>query len=383
VLRVGSLFSGIGGFDLGFERAGMRTVWFCEQDPYRRAVLARHWPGVPIYEDVRDLVADPERSGFMGARGNQREHALSRQDGREPAVVERIARQGHSAGDLSVPVPPIDLLCGGFPCQDISLAGRGAGIEGERSSLWFEFARLIRGLEPRWVVVENVPALTSRGLDRVLRDLAESGYDAEWDCLPASAFGAPHRRDRIWIVAYPNGTRSQGHGRPSERAREVVTAASGAAGGAIMADSASEGRGSPGSASETLLEPGAIERSTRRRGGLTGDVAHSSRDAEAGTEPTPWTLGERTRATGESATDEGRTTDDPDSRRHGPPEEGIWTRRDGTLGSGWWLSEPNVGRVADGIPSRVDRLAALGDSLVPQIAEWIGRRIMDYESRNQ
>jgi hypothetical protein len=102
-----------------------------------------------------------------------------------------------------VPVPYVDVLCGGFPCQDISLAGRGAGLAGERSGLWREFARLIGELRPRYVIVENVPALTSRGLDVVLADLAACGFDAEWDHLPASAFGAPHRRDRIWLVAYP------------------------------------------------------------------------------------------------------------------------------------------------------------------------------------
>jgi site-specific DNA-cytosine methylase len=112
--------------------------------------------------------------------------------------------------DVPVPVPYVDVLCGGFPCQDISLAGRGAGLAGERSGLWREFARLIGELRPRYVIVENVPALTSRGLDVVLADLAACGFDAEWDHLPASAFGAPHRRDRIWLVAYPGGPGNSG-----------------------------------------------------------------------------------------------------------------------------------------------------------------------------
>src|SRR5215831_9611163 len=113
MLTVGSLFSGIGGFDLGLERAGLRTAWFCESDPYCRRVLAKHWPGVPIHPDVR------------GLRG--------------------------------VDVEPVDILCGGFPCTDLSVAGRGAGLTSERSGLWFEFGRLIRELRPRYVVVENVP----------------------------------------------------------------------------------------------------------------------------------------------------------------------------------------------------------------------------------
>ena len=162
-LRVLDLFSGIGGFSLGLERAGgFETVAFCEIEPYCRRVLKKHWPDVPCYEDVRTLTAD-----------------TLRRDG--------IA---------------VDVICGGFPCQDISFAGKGAGLAGERSGLWFEYARLIGELRPRFVIVENVGALLSRGLDAVLGTLAALGYDAEWDCIPASAVGAPHVRDRVWIVAY-------------------------------------------------------------------------------------------------------------------------------------------------------------------------------------
>jgi DNA (cytosine-5)-methyltransferase 1 len=158
-MNVGSLFSGIGGFDLGFERAGMRTAWFCEQDEFCKRVLDKHWPGVPCYPDITQLRASD--------------------------------------------VEPVDVLCGGFPCQDISLAGKGAGITGARSGLWSEYARLVGELRPRYVVVENVPALRKRGLEKVLADLMALGYDAEWDGISASAVGAPHKRDRIWIVAYP------------------------------------------------------------------------------------------------------------------------------------------------------------------------------------
>lgn len=159
-LKVLDLFSGIGGFSLGLERAGMQTVAFCEIDPFCRTVLKKHWPDVPIYEDVRTL------------------------NGREIAA---------------------DVICGGFPCQDISAAGLGLGLEGERSGLWREYARLVSELRPRFVIVENVAALAYRGLLRVLGDLADIGYDAEWHCIPASAVGAPHLRERFWIVAYPGG----------------------------------------------------------------------------------------------------------------------------------------------------------------------------------
>jgi len=165
-MRVLDLFSGIGGFSLGLERAGMKTVAFCEIDPYCRKVLAKHWPEVPCYDDIRTLTA------------------------------ERLAADGIA----------VDLICGGFPCQDISVAGRGAGLDGERSGLWSEYARLIGELRPRFVIVENVSALLARGMGRVLGDLAALGYDAEWHCIPASHVGAPHDRDRIWLVAYPIGS---------------------------------------------------------------------------------------------------------------------------------------------------------------------------------
>ena len=166
-LRVLDLFSGIGGFSLGLERAGMRTVAFCEIDPYCRAVLRKHWPEVPIHEDVRKLT--------------------------------------------DADVGPVDVICGGFPCQDISQANIGGlGLDGQRSGLWREFARLIGEIRPRYALVENVAALTFRGLLDVLGDLAEIGFDAEWHCIRASAVGLPHGRERIWIVAYPAQERREG-----------------------------------------------------------------------------------------------------------------------------------------------------------------------------
>lgn len=158
-MRVLDLFSGIGGFSLGLERAGMTTVAFCEIDPFCRRVLAKHWPDVPCHEDV--------------------------------STREFIEGEA-------------DVVCGGFPCQDISYAGEGAGLAGARSGLWRELVRAIRLVRPLYAIVENVAALLDRGMGVVLGDLAEIGYDAEWDCISACSLGATHMRRRVFIVAHPN-----------------------------------------------------------------------------------------------------------------------------------------------------------------------------------
>lgn len=170
-MNVLDLFSGIGGLSLGLERAGMRAVAFCEREPYAARVLRHRWPGVPVYDDVCTLTAD------------------------------RLAADG---------VPPPSVIAGGFPCQDISFAGSGAGLAGERSGLWREFARLIGELRPSYVLVENVAALLDRGIGDVLGDLARIGYDAEWSVVSACSMGAPHVRRRVFIVAYPDSI----YGRP-------------------------------------------------------------------------------------------------------------------------------------------------------------------------
>ena len=266
-MKVLDLFSGIGGFSLGLERAGMTTVAFCEIDKKAQQVLRKHWPNVPIFEDVCTLTKE-----LLDERGIT-----------------------------------IDVICGGFPCQDISLAGKGAGIEGERSGLWTEYARIISELRPKFVIVENVSALLSRGLDRVLGDLAEIGYDAEWHCIPASAVGAPHRRDRIWIVAYPNANSI--HGRSKSQFPDN-------SGGEKICD---------------------------EFGGLRSNVADALRE---GLER-QWQI-----ACGASAEHE-------------------------NVGNAcWWAVEPDVGRVAHGVPARVDRLRQLGNAVIPQIPEMIGRAIM-------
>ena len=284
MLKVLDLFSGIGGFSLGLERTGgFETVAFCEIEPFPRKVLARHWPEVPIYDDVRTLTA------------------------------ERLAADGIA----------VDVICGGFPCQDISLAGNGAGLDGERSGLWSEIARLVSELGPRYVIVENVAALLGRGLDRVLRDLAAVGYDAEWHCVPASALGAHHRRDRIWIVAYPRhgaGARSEARERGVEGRQPVQQ---------------KDGRESANplvECGQTMADPASFGHS--RQGVLT-----------------QWCRSEANGA-----------------------REAAYALSGGQLSQ--WCAEPDVGRVANGVPDRAHRLKALGNAVVPQIPEMIGRAIL-------
>lgn len=166
-MRIGSLFSGIGGLDLGLEWAGVgHTVWQVERDPWARSILAKHWPDIPRYDDVRTVTRDS--------------------------------------------ASPIEVLCGGFPCQDLSFAGKGTGINGARSGLFFELMRIADDMGPRFIVLENVSAILTRGLDVVLGRLAESGYDAWWDCIPASACGAAHRRERWFLVGYTGRRRAKG-----------------------------------------------------------------------------------------------------------------------------------------------------------------------------
>jgi len=273
-MNVLDLFSGIGGFSLGLERAGMRTVAFCEIEPYCRAVLAKHWPGVPIYPDVRELNA------------------------------ERLRSDGVT----------VDVICGGFPCQDVSVAGNRAGLAGARSGLWREYSRLIREIGPQFVIVENTPGLLSLGMGDVLGDLAAIGYDAEWHCIPASAVGAPHLRDRVWIISYPNQNRALVQRRDRNRHD-------------------AEWHEAPQIQEREDLEPGSECASTV-------DGAYSDDQ---------WEL--------------------QPQRRIGD----IWR----WLGnSDWWTIEPDVGRMAYGVPAGAQRIAALGNAVVPQIPEIIGRAIM-------
>jgi DNA (cytosine-5)-methyltransferase 1 len=241
-MTFGSLFAGIGGLDLGLERAGMECKWQVEIDDYCRRVLAKHWPDVQRHGDIRDVGR----------------HNLAH----------------------------VDLVCGGFPCQDISFArGAGAkGLDGDKSGLFFELMRVVREIRPRFVLLENVPALLVRGMGRVLGELAACGFDAEWDCIPAGAFGAHFRGDRVFVFASY-------------------------------------------SSADCLR---------RRR--------EWSKETQQGTRKT-W------------STDEFARLVERELRLCVPTRRGD--------------------RVRDGVPRRLDRLRGLGNAVVPQVAEWIGRRILE------
>ena len=310
-MKVLDLFSGIGGFSLGLEKAGFETVAFCEIDKKARIVLSKHWPDVAIFDDVTTL------------------------------TKEKLDEHGIS----------VDVICGGFPCQDLSVAGKGAGLEGSRSGLWFEFHRLIKEIRPSWVIVENVSVLRSRGLDRVLRSLAEIGYDAEWHCIPASAVGAHHQRDRIWIVAYPGdeGLRSCGRGDGIEfnkqnKGWDNIENRSGADAGVASFRK-------PPDLEKDVAHPTGRRRESLSNGNTKpNNVIASSHLADTMRKrlERQWEISGRTGEEQQDASD-----------------------------SCWWEVEPDVGRVAHGIPGRVDRLKQLGNAVVPQIPELIGRAIMD------
>ena len=295
-MRILDLFSGIGGFALGLESVGMQTVAFCESDGYARRVLRRHWPDVWLYEDMRTLSA------------------------------KRLKADG---------ITGIDLICGGFPCQDISCAGKGAGIEGSRSGLWSEYARLIREVRPRWVIAENVPALRSRGADKVLGDLEAAGYSAWPLVVGALHAGAPHQRSRVWIVAHAENIRCEVNDREQGNGQQ---------------------KGSDRPINGAKLQCVSLRSRC--------DVPHAT----------------------QQRCEEGRElrSDKPAKRASGPgplantPRHGHHKLRLGSTRCGW-LPEPDVCRVAYGVPARVDQLRCLGNAVVPQVVAMIGQAILDAE----
>lgn len=322
------LFAGAGGGILGGMLLGHTPVCAVEIEPYPRSVLLQRQrdgilPRFPIWDDVTTFDGKPWRG---------------------------IA----------------DVVCGGFPCQDISAAGRGAGIEGARSGLWCEFARVVREVVPRFVFVENSPMLTSRGLGRVLGDLAAMGYDAEWCVLGADDAGAPHRRKRIWILAYARHMQRR-DGAISDEAQPATIAGRGEVAAAKGRESgkskAGNGRESVGRGSQEInvadsAEPG-LEGSSERRSLVESCGGHwrATEPSEGGGEvgdtmrrgqPRPW---------------QSWYASDPAEDEEGEADQSFNER----VGYVWGI-ESRLGRVAHGVANRMDRLKSIGNGQVPSVA---------------
>jgi len=274
-LTVGSLFSGIGGIDLGLERAGMTVKWQSEIDPYACEVLKKHWPDIPNLGDIKTV-------------------------------------------DWST-VEPVDLIAGGYPCQPFSTAGKRQG-ENDLRHLWPYFRDAISAIRPRFALLENVRGHLTMGGTTVIGDLTQIGYDCEWQVVSAASVGAPHRRDRIIIVAYPQG-----------ECGDVVNDYSGSSmGPKTMQQSRNDSR--PKNVADTY---NAGNRTPQLETVKDWQKIEQRRQIFSFAEP---------------------------GRFCGIPN--------------WWEVEPNMGRMANGVPSRVDRLRGLGNAVVPQVAEYVGRLIL-------
>ncbi len=391
-MNAGSLFSGIGGLDLGLARAGFRHLAFCESDPYRRDVLRARWPGVPVWDDVRDVGAELAGTRGGGAAGTG--HVG------EPA----------SSGGREQPVVSVDLLCGGFPCQDLSVAGQRRGLmhQGGRSNLFFEFARIAESLRPRWVLVENVPGLLSsnggRDFGTVLGTLADIGYGVAWRVLDSRYFGVPQRRRRVFIV----GAVADGDPRAAaERAGEVLAVGSrcpghppqGTEAGQDIAGTLGGGAGERGWAQDT--ERMTFVASLTGRQGRNGDGSEETFIAAPlshGSNPNSNMAGRRREddenlvASGFYAT--GGTHGLHGERDTSPPVKvgtglGVGSVNAVQAGASVRRLTPTECERLQGLPdgwtdlggtADSKRYAALGDAVTVNVAEWIGRRLARSDS---
>jgi DNA (cytosine-5)-methyltransferase 1 len=324
-MKVLDLFSGIGGFSIGLEKAGFETVAFCEIEEYPRAVLKRHWPDIPIYGDVRELTGKQLRA-----------------DGIIP-----------------------DVIVGGYPCQPFSLAGDRRGEEDDRH-LWPEVRRLVKEIRPAWCIFENVAGHITMGIDEVLSDLEAENYSTRPFVIPACGVDAPHRRDRVWIVAHTQINRNRRTSRQGEEANGEVSKRDDSG----VADQSSE-------VFTTLAysnrNDGRRERSTEPQGRDTRlEHGGSSERQPIGQsdEDVAYTDGERRC---------GRDTQRQDAEDVGQSSK---HKRNNSRRMETWKPEPSVGRVVNGLPNRTHRIKALGNAVVPQIPEVIGNIIMQIEGNN-
>ena len=304
-LKVLDLFSGIGGFSLGLERAGMETVAFCEIDDSCRRVLKKHWPKIPIFRDIKTL---------------SKTHIYSGED--------YIGQ-----GTTQIHFKDIDVICGGFPCTDISIAGLKEGLKGEKSGLWKEYKRLIEEIKPRYAIIENVANLRSQGLIEVIQDLWKIGYVGEWHIISARSIGACHLRERIWIVAHPCSERRQ-----------------------QKSESSHGDEKKNGEKKNNLIKCNGKSNVKRTISRDVADPAHS----------------DYFRLWKAFATEK---------------EKSQWWSKATSSFRNWWQVKSPICRVDDGLfkgldKNRKERIKQLGNAVLPQIPELIGRAIVEFENES-
>ena len=320
MIKIGSVFSGIGGFELGLERAipNSQTIWQCEKDKYCRRILQKHWPDAKMYDDITKM---------------------------DTAEVERP-----------------HILCGGFPCQDISVAGKGAGIHGKKSGLWWHMHALISRFRPSIIVLENVPAISFRGAKEVLGSLAQIGYDAEWTIISARQFGAPHIRKRWFCVAYPHkntdkikGTNTKSYPIGQKKSTALYK----------------KNR----ERQENIRKENIYD---KRCDSVQNQSAHSHSKRKPDS-PKYETSMERLSSYSISK----RSKKHPICRQQPVEKKGLIEYRSSQTARiqprNYWkggTSESPLCAVDDGIPQRVARLKALGNAIVPQCSEYIGHCIV-------
>jgi DNA (cytosine-5)-methyltransferase 1 len=305
------LFSGIGGFSLALEKVGFKTIAFCERDEYCRLLLQKHWKGVKIYNDIKKL------------------------EGKD--IEEKV-----------------DILTGGFPCQPYSVAGKQKGTNDDRY-LWPEMFRIIKEVQPTFIIAENVRGLINiqdgMVFETVCSDLESEGFEVQTFVIPAAGVGAPHKRDRVWIVGY-----SKHNGSLTSKIKRGYNEVN--AGTSKRQNETIESERTSGSRNNEIMEN---SRRTLRQGSkLSKENANESRKENAN-------QFERSSSTSKHNV--------ADTERVYVQRQQGRSRQEQSRGESWWEFEPSVGRVANGVPGRVYRLKALGNSIVPQIAEKIGRAI--------
>jgi len=319
------LFSGIGGNSIGLHDY-VRVVSYCERDAYAQSVLLSRFADgslepAPIWDDITTLTA--------------------------------------SQFDI-----PIDIIIGGFPCQDISLAGNGAGLDGERSGLVFEIFRLIVELAPKFIFLENVSAIRTRGGERVVKELAGLGYDCRWDMLSAYDVGAPHKRERWFLLGYANSGRQVG------KLRNLLSQ------NAVKGGSEVEGQGAPNIAGNASFESSVLAFTSDTNRIQLWDAQQRKTERWDGLQDCGGSL------SGNDGSSQPMADTDKERWERGTWPQPIKDRGGQSTDGGWWSAEPDVGRVADGIPHRMDRIKCLGNAVVPCQAKEAFERLAGLKSAN-